>query len=88
METTTIFIGAIICLGIWAFLLVNIIQRAARSKEIEQLLESQSQQLANILEHLKKQTLLASNIAEKEGVSSDTISNILYPGQKKENVLA
>jgi len=77
METSTLFITSLIGLAIWCFVLINIIEKASRSKQIDQRLEIQSSLIAKMLEQMEMQTLLLSNMAAKEGIDDDTIKKIL-----------
>ena len=51
METSTILMGCVIGLIIWAVILVYIIETGSKSKEIQRQMKIQSALLAKIAEH-------------------------------------
>jgi len=80
MDSSTIFVTILISAGIWCFILINIIEKGSRSKQIEQRLEIQSALISKMLEQMEMQTLLLSNMAVKNGVDDALIKKILKQG--------
>lgn len=81
MDSSTLFVIVLISAAIWCFLLIIIIEKGSRSKEVEQQLKKQSALISEMIEQIGMQTLLLSNIAAKNGVDDGTIKRILKSEQ-------